>query len=353
MRTNIKRLIIMMLAFTFVLSIATGALATEEEHIHNWVLQDGSFQGHTMVCDGCGNSMLENHTLDSSGICTVCGFFVQHTHDWQFLWSDDHWHCLTCSGCGEQKTNTHSKDSEGICKVCGYTPHEHIWQYTQGENYSYNHGLHCTQCAAKSFEDHIYGNDGKCTVCGNSPPHEHQWEWDGNKSNYLRIHFLVCSCGASTSEHHKNFAWNGKAGYESGHSANCGVCGFALILEHSYDSAYFNGERCTVCGYPGQGTTVPQTKPGETDPVETRPAESKPNETAPVETETAETQAKEMECTESESTQSEPPSSETTTQNSEEKESQHGSSILVWVAVILAAVGGLVAVVLFMKKKSY
>ena len=365
MKKRNRMLLMVVLVFAVVLNMATGVLATEQEHDHNWVLQGGGPRGHSFRCDGCGQYKSEDHTVDSSGNCTVCSY---HIHIWQRAWSDNQFHCMVCSGCQEKKTVTHSKDSAGVCTICGHIPHEHIWQYTQGENYAYNHGLHCTQCAATSSEDHIYGNDGNCIVCGNAPPHEHQWEWDGNKSNYLGIHFMVCSCGERTSEPHQLFAWNGQIGNDRGHSALCGVCGFALVFEHVYDSAYFNGQRCTVCGYPGQGTTVPGTKPSETTPVETRPAESKPNETAPVETrpaeskpkettpvetETAETQAKEMECTESESTQSEPPSSETTNQNSEEKDSRHSSSIWVWVAVILAAVGGLGAVVLFLKKKSY
>lgn len=305
---------------------------------------------------------------------------TEHTHNWQRTSADDQFHTVVCSGCNTSQTLTHSFSAAGVCSDCGYTYHEHIWQYTQGENYDDSHGMHCTQCSAISEEDHVYGGDGKCVVCGNSPPHEHQWKWDGNKSNYLWDHFVVCSCGATTTERHNFFAWDGLAGDNYGHRELCGVCGFAWILEHRYDPAYFNGKYCVVCNYPGPATTVPTVRPNETTPGETGPAGSEPNETAPaetrpaggepnetapaetkpagsdqnetssVETEIAETQAKEMECVESEPTQSESPSSETTSQNSEKKDSRHSSSIWVTGAVILAAVGGLGAVVLFLKR---
>lgn len=380
MKNRNRMLLMVVLVFAVILNMATGVLATEQEHDHNWVYQGGGGKrGHSVTCDGCGQTKLVDHTVDSSGNCTVCSY---HIHIWQREWYADGFHGLVCSGCQEKKTETHSKDSAGVCTVCGYTPHEHTWQYN-GEKYAYTHGLRCTQCAGVGKEDHIYGNDGNCIVCGNAPPHEHQWEWDGNKSNSLSDHYKVCSCGERTSESHRLFAWDGQMGDRYGHSELCGVCGFALIFKHVYDPAFYNGERCTVCWYLGQGTTEPGKKPSETAPVETRPAEAAPKETAPVETapaetalqetapvetapaetvpkdttpvetETAETQAKETECTESESTQSEPPSSETTNQNSEEKDSRHSSSIWVWVAVILAAVGGLGAVLLFLKKKFY
>lgn len=167
---------------------------------------------------------------------------------------------------------------------------------------------------------------------------------------------MVCSSGAKTSEPHQLYAWDGKTGNAQGHSALCGICGFALIFDHEYDSAYFNGERCTVCGYPDQSTAEPEKKPNKTTSVETNPDETKPveitqKETDPVETEPSETQTKETECTESESTQPKP-TSETIPKNAAEKDSQHSSSIWVWIAATLVAVGGLGAVVFFLKKKS-
>ncbi len=379
MQKHIKMLLTVVLAFAIILSMATGVLATEQEHVHNWVLQGGGPGGHSFRCDGCGQYKTEDHTVDSAGNCTVCSY---HIHIWQRAWSNDQFHCMVCSGCGEERTTTHSKDNEGVCTICGHTPHEHIWQYTQGENYNNEHGLHCTQCAAISMEDHIYGNDGKCTVCGNAPPHVHQWKWDGNKSNYIWDHFLVCSCGAKTSEPHQLYAWDGQKGNDFGHSELCGICGFALIFDHRYDSTYFNGERCTVCGYPDQGAAGPEIEPSETTPVATRPAETEPKETAPlatrpaetepkktapvettsVETESAETLTKETESSEtkpdetesaeSEPTDTKPASSETMPKNAAKGDSQRSSSVWVWVAAALIVAGGLGTVVFFLKKKS-
>ena len=331
MQKHIKMSFTMVLAFAIILSMATGVLATEQEHVHNW----------------------------------------------QCAWSDDYRHCMVCSGCQEQKTETHSKDSAGVCTICGHTPHEHIWQYTQGENYDYNHGLHCTQCAATSMEDHIYGNDGKCTVCGNSRPHEHQWEWDGNKSNNLHYHITVCSCGATSTENHL-LTWNGTMGDDRGHRMICSVCGFgSFVFDHTYNPAYFNGERCSICGYPG--TTVPQPKPSETTPVGTRPVETKPNETTPVETgpvepkpsETAPVETGPVESKPSETTPvetgpaenkpnetapvetgpAEIEPEETMPQNAAKEDLLRSSSVWIWVATILVA-GGLGTVVFFVKKKS-
>ena len=289
MQKHIQMLLTMVLAFAIILSMATGVLATEEDHIHSW----------------------------------------------QYSWSDDSFHCMVCSDCGEESIITHSNNSAGICTICGHTPHEHIWQYNDGQNYDYNHGLRCTQCAATSIEDHIYGNDGKCTVCGNTPPHVHQWEWDGNKSNHVWDHIVVCSCGAEKTERHQLYAWDGKIGSDRWHRELCGICGFALLFDHLYDSAYFNGERCTVCGYPAQGATEPGVNPGETTPVETTPTETRPEETIPVETMPSGTEP-----------------DETIPTNVTKEDSQRSSFVWVWVAAILVFAGGLGTVVFFVKKKS-
>ena len=125
MQTHIKILCTAMLAVAIILSMATGAFATEQGHVHNWVLQDGGPRGHSLKCDGCSQSKLEAHTVDSSEICTVCGYYY-HTHSWQRAWSDDYFHCMVCSGCGDEKTTTHSNNNAGICTVCGHTPHERV-----------------------------------------------------------------------------------------------------------------------------------------------------------------------------------------------------------------------------------
>ena len=341
----------LVLAFVIILSMATGVLATEQEHVHNWVLQGGGPRGHSFRCDGCGQYKSEDHTVDSSGNCTVCSY---HIHIWQHAWSDDQFHCMVCSGCQEKKTVTHSKDSAGVCTICGHTPHEHIWQYN-GVKYDHEHELHCTQCAATSIQDHIYGSDGKCTVCGSSPPHVHQWKWDGNKSNYLLDHFTICSCGEKSKEQHQFSGWDGTPGNYFGHSNACAVCGFALSDKHTYDSAYYNGERCTVCGFPDQGAAKPNTKPNETTPVETKPAETQPKETTPAETKPAEIQPKETEPSETKPEETKPAEiepEETMPQKAAKEGLQSSSSVWIWVATILVVVGGLGTVVFFLKKKS-
>ncbi len=305
MQKYIKMLFTLVLAFVIILSTATGVLATEQEHVHNW----------------------------------------------QKAWSNDHWHCMVCSGCQEEQTRTHSNDSAGVCTICGHTPHKHIWQYTQGKNYDYSHGLHCTQCAATSNEDHIYGNDGKCTVCGNAPPHVHQWKWDGNKSNYLWDHFVVCSCGEKSTEPHQFSGWDGTPGNVFGHSNACAVCGFALQDQHTYDSAYYNGERCTVCGFPDQVAAKPNTKPNETTPVETKPAETEPKETTPAETKPAETEPKET--TPAETKPAEIAPEETTPQKVAKEDSQRSDSVWVWVVAAIVVAGSLGSAAFFLKKNHH
>lgn len=382
MKKKIRMLLSLMLASAIILSMATGVLATEQEHVHNWVLQVGGRQGHFLKCDGCDQTKLEDHTVDSSEICTVCGVY-DHTHNYQCESADSQYHKIVCSGCGEEKTATHSFDDQ-TCTVCGYTKHEHIWQYN-GDNYDHSHGLRCTECDATGMEDHIYGSDGNCTVCGQAPPHEHQWEWDGNKSNYLRIHFMVCSCGATTSDYHQ-LAWDGTR-TDSWHTVVCDVCGYTASYNHGFSPAYFNGERCSVCGYQVQGATESETKPSETIPEETGPAETEPAETTPVETapaetipvetapaettsaettpvetESAETLIKETESSgtkpdetesaESEPTDLKPTPSETMPENAANEDSQRGSTAGVWVAAVIVAAGGLGAAVFIWKKKS-
>ena len=124
-------------------------------------------------------------------------------------------------------------------------------------------------------------------------------------------------------------------GDDRGHRMVCSVCGFgSFVFDHTYNPAYFNGERCSVCGYPGQGTTVPQPKPSETTPVETGPVETKPSESAPAETGPAEIEPE-----------------ETMPQKAAKEDLQRSGSVWIWVATILVA-GGLGTVVFFVKKKS-
>lgn len=286
----------------------------------------------------------------------------RHVHNWQCQWSDDSFHCVICDGCGEERTTTHSNNAEGICKVCGHTPHEHIWEYTKGENYDYNHGLHCTKCAATSDEDHIYGSNGKCTVCGNGHPHEHQWKWDGKKTNDLHDHYMVCSCGATTAEDHYLFAWDGKAGDYRGHRVLCGVCKYPLIRQHVFSSEDSNKERCAVCGYPDQLATVTGNKSSETATKETKPAETKPNKSTTTQTQSIETQTEETTSAQTEPTQTQmvkdestdmkPTSSKTIPNNSAQKDSPQSSSVWVWVAAALVVAGGLGTAMFFLKKKS-
>ena len=287
MQKKYRRLMYIVVLFAIIFGMHSFADATETEppteHTHEWRVQVSRKDYHQYICNVCYETRQEAHTFDSEGNCTVCG---HHEHEWHCVWSDDQMHNIICNGCGEERTSTHTKNSEGVCTVCGHTPHEHIWQYN-GEHYGYSHGLKCTQCAAISSEDHIYGNDGKCTVCGQEPPHECQWEWDGNKSNHREIHFMVCACGATTSARH-DMKWNGTYTHIS-HTLVCNVCGFTISYTHGYNPAIYNGERCTVCGYQGQGATGPEPNPNETTPAETKPADNKPAETKPADNKPAET----------------------------------------------------------------
>ena len=283
MKKQLRIFILLVLVSAVFLRLVPGATATEHEH--EWYVQEISGDTHIIICQICSEYRMESHTYDSTGFCSFCGY-EEHEHNYQCESYDDRFHTLVCTFCGYERTTTHSKNSEGVCTVCGYTPHEHIWQYN-GEHYGYSHGLKCTQCAATSSEDHIYGDDGKCTVCGQEPPHECQWEWDGNKSNHREIHFMVCACGATTSARH-DMKWNGTYTHIS-HTLVCNVCGFTISYTHGYNPAIYNGERCTVCGYHGQGATGPEPKPNETTPAETKPVDNKPAETKPADNKPAET----------------------------------------------------------------
>ena len=300
MQKYIKMLFTLVLAFVIILSMATGVLATEQEHVHNW----------------------------------------------QKAWSDDYRHCMVCSGCQEEQTRTHSNDSAGVCTICGHTPHKHIWQYTQGKNYDYRHDLHCTQCAATSSEDHIYGNDGKCTVCGNAPPHVHQWKCDRNQAKTVYDHTVICSCGATNTERH-DWEWDGKTRDAKFHRLVCQICGYALSFTHGFD----NAQRCTMCGYQVPGTTESEMKPIETTPAETRPAETEPKETTPAETKPAETEPKET--TPAETKPAEIAPEETTPQKVAKEDSQRSDSVWVWVVAAIVVAGSLGSAAFFLKKNHH
>ena len=343
MQNRYRKLLSALLATVLILSLASVAAATEqeEEHEHEWAIDTKGIGGHSWKCNVCGKLYSEAHTApDDAGNCTICGY---HLHNWQCEKADGSYHTMVCNGCGEKRTVTHSFDSNNCCTVCGYQKqeHEHVWVYG-GEAWNYNHLLNCTSCYAIKYEDHIYGSDGTCTVCGNAPPHEHQWEWDGNKSNFLNYHFMICSCGATTSEQHQQFYWDGRVGSERGHRIICGVCGFdAMITSHQYESTYYNGQRCTVCGYktnkPAETEPKPtdpkptdpkptEPKPTEPKPTEPKPTEPKPTETEPVETEPSETESSATEPMESEPVETEPVETESEQTTPTETESEETTS---------------------------
>ena len=72
-----------------------------------------------------------------------------------------------------------------------------------------------------------------------------------------------------------------------------------MSYTHGFSPTFFNGERCTVCGYQAQGATESETKP----------------------------------------------------QNGEKEDSQRSSSVWVWATAGLVIAGGLGTAAFFMKKK--
>jgi hypothetical protein len=142
----------------------------------------------------------------------------------------------------------------------------------------------------------------------------------------------------------------------------CDVCGYTISYTHSCNPVFFDGERCSLCGYQPQGTTESETKPSETIPEDTEPVETTPEETEPEETEPAETPTEETgssetkpdgpETAESAPTDAKPTPAETIPENDEGEDSPHGHSVWVWVTAVLVVSGGLGIVVFFVKKKS-
>lgn len=306
MQKRIRILLSMMLVFSVILSLATGALATEQEHVHNWQRTKANTMFHTMVC----------------------------------------------SGCGESKTITHTFDGTECCSVCGYQVHECVWQYG-GHFYDDEHEMCCTKCDATTIEDHNYGSDGKCTVCGQPPPHIHDWKWDGKHENG-RYHTLICACGQTATEDHK-IVWDGKTYNDFGHKMSCSVCRHPDISWYYAHNIYEDGI-CNVCGYGGKDTANPPanstntntaetkaeesntavTKPPETGSTESSSVETKPTESIPVETQLAETKSV---------------ATETISENAANGDLQPSSTKWIWVAAVIVAAGGLGVAVFILKKK--
>lgn len=120
MQNRIRILLSMVLALAIILSLATGALATEQEHVHNWQRTKADVMFHTMVCSDCGESKTITHTFDSAECCTVCGY-QEHEHVWQYGGEFyDYSQKLTCTKCDSTSTAAHNYGSDGICHVCGY-----------------------------------------------------------------------------------------------------------------------------------------------------------------------------------------------------------------------------------------
>ncbi|MBQ7129948.1 MAG: hypothetical protein IJO21_02765 [Oscillospiraceae bacterium] len=226
----------------------TEVIPTTKEHTYgNWTAAQ---KGHVRICTVCENEDKADHIYDDScdAECNVCKAKRTVTHDFTKTWSSDfnnHWH--ECTKCGEKKDiakhtpgTAATEEKAQVCTVCEYViapkkEHKHTFdnKWTKDE---VGHWHECTgkNCKEeKDYKAHEYDDDcdDVCNVCHYERDAKHIY--DGWQSDEVE-HWMICTVCEKETEHE---------GHEPGPKANderaqlCTVCEYELvpIQEHFHD----------------------------------------------------------------------------------------------------------------------
>ncbi len=236
---------------------------------HEYVYTSVNSTKHSLKCRKCSNTYEENHSFNSNDKCTKCGYKRNCTHTWKnatctspktctkcgetsgtalghnYVYDDDGYgkdtHTLRCENCSATKSENHNLNSSGICKVCGYkTVCDHEYVYTSVN--STKHSLKCRKCSNTYEENHSFNSNDKCTKCGYKRNCTHTWK------NATCTSPKTCTkCGeiSGTALGHE-YKYSGGKKTTTTHTLSCTRCSSTKNEKHN-----LNGEVCVTCGYKG------------------------------------------------------------------------------------------------------
>ncbi|MBP3784969.1 MAG: Ig-like domain repeat protein [Butyrivibrio sp.] len=188
---------------------------------------------------------------------------------------DEHTHIGTCVNCGKEIEAEHSFNSEGKCTVCGYNPGPQNdtdddnddgddgsgddgssygeWQKNDATTHIRYNDAGESETQDHQFTDWVSNGNGVmarvCTVCGYMEEQEDTTGGDTHTHTYTYTdngdgtHTAVCSeCEDTKTEAHNLGNWTSDG--RGNHTRTCALCDYSEVEPCSFDE---NGI-CTVCG---------------------------------------------------------------------------------------------------------
>lgn len=223
MRSKSMRLLCLLLAVMTALAVLpVSAADCAHSYVRKYHYQNSSQHSYETVCTKCGTAQTaqgsagwENHTFDTAGKCTKCGYSRVCTHSvtvkkYENISATQHRTWTKCSGCGIEYyfvTESHSYKSG-------------TWtQYSAAQHKR----VHTCPCGASNTEyaAHTFSG-GTCTVCGYKQTVS--CAHTGTVKTYTAV---------NATSHRTDTA--------------CAACGKAIAS--ATENHVFSGNSCTKCGY--------------------------------------------------------------------------------------------------------
>ncbi len=206
-------------------------------HVHDYAYEQLDKDKHTKYCTACGDSITEAHTLDTNGVCTLCGYApakaykVTVTNGTAAPSADvtpgtkvtltahaapsgqefDKW----AGNVTVASDNTFNMPSYNVTVAATYKPIAHTHDTDKQTWASLNDDVHSRSCSAgddMQFEYHKFNSwtkvddtthTGTCTVCGYVKTENHSWVFDHEDAPTFAAagtRHYKCSCGATKTE---------------------------------------------------------------------------------------------------------------------------------------------------------
>ena len=240
-------------------------------HEHTLSVSFRSDNGHGLSCQTCAYNKYVDHAYGEDGRCTDCGTCERHTLN--IVRRNQWYHYGYCPVCDmgsyydveDALVEEHTFDEDGICTVCEMQEHDCADNYVySGDRDEDDHYLHCSLCDSQDYENHEFV-DGFCSVCGACE--EHTLVVTGHNAYRHWGYCSVCGLGEDGDEdgwgaldEGHSFDENGvcKCGYvqhthvfpeitnmdPDGHGGKCSICKMGVWENHRYEDG-----ACIVCGF--------------------------------------------------------------------------------------------------------
>lgn len=217
--------------------------------------------------DQCGGVNAGNHTYNSSGYCTLCGFYnadydqttvCNHTSTY-ITWSGCHWYEY-CRNCGELVDSgvSHGTYVYGAWEYYNASRHRRYYYCSDCGEGSYQYGSHSTTTTYSPYNATQHTVSSYCSTCNttlSSSKENHSFSygfWQSYSATQHRRLKTCSQCGYSEYEyvnHTFNYgSWILYSSTQHWRTVSCNTCGYSTTETGAHTDANKNGY-CDLCGY--------------------------------------------------------------------------------------------------------